>query len=93
MFQPLYKLKINDISLRELLVWLSIYVCKNMEDIQALVLDQPKPTLFYKSCLELDGQSFVSILAFDNRSMKHLLGDHFAENFSDEYPLFYKSKL
>ena len=35
----------------------------------------------------------VSILAFDNRSMKHLLGDHFAEHFSDEYPLFFKNKL
>ena len=35
----------------------------------------------------------VSILAFDNRSMKHLLGDHFEEHFSNEYPLFFKNKL
>ena len=35
----------------------------------------------------------ASILSFDNRSMAHLLGDHFESLFSAKYPIFYKNKL
>jgi hypothetical protein len=34
-----------------------------------LINEQPNPTVFYKSLLELDGSNMVSILSFDGRSM------------------------
>ena len=42
-----------------------------------LVQNQPNPQVFYKSFLEFDGSNMVSILSFDGRSMKYLLGDEF----------------
>jgi hypothetical protein len=54
---------------------------------------QPKPQVFYKSFLELDGSNMVSILAFDSRSMKALLKDDFSEYFSLKYPIFYRNKI
>ena len=57
-----------------------------------IVKAQPNPSLFYKSFLEFDGANIISALAFDSRSLEHLLGDHFDTYFSDEYPIFYKNK-
>ena len=34
----------------------------------------------------------VSFLAFDNRSIKELLGDHNKLYFSKKYPVFYKNE-
>ena len=61
-------------------------------DILLLVQAQPKATVFYKSFLELDGTNMVSVLAFDSRAMRALLDDT-REDFSSEYPLFYKNKF
>ena len=58
-----------------------------------LVQNQPNPQVFYKSFLEFDGSNMVSILSFDGRSMKYLLGDEFESFFSNEYPLFYRNKI
>jgi hypothetical protein len=58
-----------------------------------LINEQPNPTVFYKSLLELDGANMVSILSFDSRSMDQLLSDDFSEYFQDEYPIFYKNKF
>ena len=58
-----------------------------------LVEDQPKPDLFFKSFLELNGTNMASILSFDSKSMKILLDDKNKEHFQSEYPLFYKNKI
>ena len=71
----------------------SIYYCKTQENIVEIIMQQPKPIVFYKSFLEFDGANMTSILSFDNRSMNRLLSDEFDEHFSAEYPIFYKNKL
>jgi len=50
--------------------------------------------MFYKSFLELNGANMVSILAFDNKSMKILLDEKTNKDyFSEEFPIFYKNKM
>ena len=71
----------------------SLYVCKTLTDIVDIVNDQPDPSVFYKSCLELDMCNMVSILAFDTRSMKYLLDDCFEDFFDMRFPIFYKNKI
>jgi len=92
-FWNLYNVRLHDITLRELLLFNSLYVCKTLSEIINIVNDQPNPSVFYKSCLELDGAPMVSILSFDSRSMSFLLDDQFAEYFSYQYPLFYRNKI
>jgi len=92
-FDKIYNIKIWTITLRELLLMQSLYVCKTQSDIVDMVNDQPNPGVFYKSFLELDGTNLASILSFDSRSMEYLLDDSFAEHFSKEYPIFYKNKI
>jgi len=70
-----------------------LYVCNTQSDILKLVMDQPKPAVFYKSFLELDGSNMVSILSFDSRSMKVLLADRNKEFFQSDFPIFYKNKI
>ena len=72
-FWNLYNVKLHEITLRELLLFKSLYVCKTLSEIVDIVNDQPNPAVFYKSCLELDGANMVSILSFDSRSMSYLL--------------------
>ena len=71
----------------------SIYYAPTQERIVALINEQPKPIVFYKAFLELDGNNMTSILSFDSRSMERLLSEEFKEHFSEEYPVFYKNKL
>ena len=92
-FKDLYKVKIHSITLRELLLLQSIYVCNTQTDIVNLVKDQPKPTLFFKTFLELNGTNMTSILAFDSRSLSILLSDDNKHLFDDIYPIFYKNKI
>lgn len=79
-------------TLRELLVFQSIYLAKTQSDILDLIYCQPKPTIFYKSYLEFDAANLVSVFAFDSNSTGHLLSDKFSEFFGAKYPLFYKNK-
>jgi len=74
-YVEVYKVKIFEITLRELMILMSFYICKTQSDIVTLVKSQPNPRFFYKSFLELDGANMVSILAFDSGSMEHLLSD------------------
>jgi len=92
-FEQIYNIKIWEITLRELLLYNSLYVCKTQSDIVDLVNDQPNPKVFYKSFLEFDGSNMVSILSFDSRSMEYLLSDNFSDFFSSDYPIFYKNKI
>lgn len=68
-------------------------MCNTLSDILKLVQSQPKPAVFFKSFLELDGSNMASILAFDSRSLKHLLDDKNSQFFSEEFPMFYKNKI
>jgi hypothetical protein len=92
-FWPLYKVKLHQITLRELMLFQSLYVCKTLSEIIDIVNDQPNPAVFYKSFFELDASNMVSILSFDSRSMGYLLKDDFADHFSKQFPLFYRNKI
>lgn len=81
-FWPLYKVKLHEITLRELMLFQSLYVCKTLSEIIDIVNDQPNPAVFYKSFFELDASNMVSILSFDSRSMGYLLQDDFSSHFS-----------
>ena len=85
-------MNLHAITLRELLLFQSIYVCKTLTDVVDIVNDQPDPKVFYKSFLELNGANMTSILSFDSRSMSYLLDAGFSEHFSSDYPLFYRNK-
>ena len=92
-YDTIYRIQIHEITLRELLLFQSLYVCKTQSDIVQLVEDQPAPTVFYKSFLEFDGANMASILSFDSRSMSHLLNTDNKEHFSSEFPIFYRNKI
>lgn len=92
-YEDVYKVQIHVITLRELLLFQSLYVCNTQSDILKLVNSQPKPAVFYKSFLELDGTNMVSILSFDSRSMKELLDEKNEEYFQSDFPMFYKNKI
>lgn len=74
-YDNIYQVKIREITLRELMILQSFYLCINQEDISNLVRMQPTPELFYKTFLEFDGANFLSMLAFDSSSISSLLGD------------------
>ena len=83
----------SDITLRELLLFQSLYVCPTKSDILKLVQSQADIKVFLKSFLELDCSNMVSILAFDSRSMSYILDESNERFFDREYPLFYKNKI
>ena len=74
-YDEIYKIKIHEITLRELLILQSFYICKTQSDIVNLVKLQPDPRFFYKSFLELDCSNMVTILAFDSGSLESLLSE------------------
>ena len=72
-YREIYKVKIFEITLRELLILQSLYICSTQSDIVNLVKLQPNPTFFYKTFLELDCSNVASMLAFDSRAVQYLL--------------------
>lgn len=92
MFDNIFKIKINEITLRELLLIQSIYACKTQSDIEKLVVIQPTPDVFFKVFLELGVKSMIPYLAFDSRSIQSLLSPEHEEFFvrNQEFPVFYK---
>jgi len=90
-FDDIYRVKINEPTVRELLLIQSIYACGTQSDIEKLVSEQPTPKIFFKVFLELSLKSLIPFIAFDSRSMKKLLGPHNNEFFSEEFPVFYKN--
>lgn len=91
-FNDIFKIRITEITLRELLLVQSIYVSKHSGGVHALVMSQPDPRLFMKVFLELNVKSLVSYLAFDYHAMAALLSEQNHEYFSDEFPIFYKNE-
>lgn len=72
-YREIYKIKIHEITLRELLILQSFYICGTQSDIVNLVKLQPNPTFFYKTFLELDCSNIASMMAFDSRAIAYLL--------------------
>ena len=91
--QEIYNICNGSITLRELLLFNSLYLCKTISAITTLVEAQPNPSVFLRSLLELDGTNMASILSFDSGSMKSLLSDQNSTYFNEEYPIFYKNKI
>jgi len=85
-------IKINEMTLRELLVFQSIYLSKTNSDIIELIQKQPNPTIFFKSYLEFDCANLISILSFEAEAIGYLLRDANKKYFGEKYPLFYKNK-
>jgi hypothetical protein len=92
-YEDLYKIKIHEITLRELLILQSIYVTSNASEVVELIKIQPDPRFFYKTFLELDCSNMVSILAFDSKSIQHLLAEKNKHLFNIDYPIIYKIKV
>jgi hypothetical protein len=92
-YDEIYKIKIHEVTLRELLILQSFYVSGTTSDIIRLIKMQPDPRFFYKTFLELGGANFCSILSFDSMSMDSLLAEENEQYFSEEYPIIYKNKM
>lgn len=92
-YQCIYRIKNHDITLRELLIFQSLYLSKTQSHIVNLIEQQPNPSVFYKSFLELDCANMVSLLNFDSNSMKILLDEKYENYFSEDFPIFYKNKI
>lgn len=92
-YTQIYRIKIDEITLRELLILQSFYLSKNNSDVVKLVKKQPNPSLFYKTFLELDCANMASILAFDSGSMESLLNSKNTKYFSELFPIIYKNKI
>lgn len=93
----MYKIKIEEPTLRELLLIISLYTCKTISEVNALVHKQNKPILFFKVFLELEMKPLVSYLAFDRNSIGFLLSKESRFKLSDdislyEFPIFYKNR-
>lgn len=90
-FIDIFKIKIWEITLRELLILQSFYTCEKVSDVEQLVNNQPNPKLFFKVFLELSIQNMIPYLSFDARSIRHLLDNEEKNNeyYSEDFPLFY----
>ena len=91
-FYPVMKIKINEITLREMMLVQSIYACKSQSEIELLIRDQPTPIIFFKVFFELGVKAMVQYLSFDSRSIKRLLSKENAQYFSEEFPVFFKNE-
>lgn len=88
----IYKIKIWEMTLRELLLFQSIYSSETQADVFKLIKMQPSPQIFLKISLELGLKSMIPYLSFDAHSIKYILNEKHSEHFSTEFPLFYKDK-
>lgn len=57
-----------------------------------VIREQPKTGVFFKSFLELDLSNMITLLSFDNKSIKALLSPEQLDKFDKKYPIFYKQK-
>ena len=77
-------------SFWELLFLQSLYMTASDDNMAKIIVEQPNTNIFFKSYLELELSNLVTLLSFDNRSIKALLSS--LENFDHDYPIFYKQK-
>ena len=90
-FDDIFKIKIHEITLREILTIQSIFAANTQKDLSDLVQEQPGPQIFFKVFLELGVKSMLPYLAFDSKVIKLLLRRKNKAFFNDEFPLFYKN--
>ena len=74
-FETLYKIRIQNTTLRELMLIQSMYLTESTNEILKLVKIQPSPMIFFKSLMEFSGANLISMLSFDSKSIKELLDD------------------
>ena len=86
-------MSIWDISLRQLLLFQSLYVCKTQTDILSLIQEQPNPSVFYMPFLELDKTNMLNIMSYDSRSIQTLLSEEFEEYFTPDWPVFFTNRV
>jgi hypothetical protein len=91
-YDDIYRVKIHEPTLRELMFMQSVYACKTQSDVSNLVDKQPNPSIFFKVFLELGVKSMMPYLAFDSNSIKHLLSSKNEAYFTNKFPLFYKNE-
>jgi hypothetical protein len=72
-FETLYSIRMQMLSLREIMIFSSLTKCKSSRDILNVVQDNIFPASFYKSSLDFEGANMLSLLTFDSRSMHFLL--------------------
>lgn len=60
--------------------------------MSVIVADQPTPLIFFKVFLELEMKNLLAYVAFDRKSVKHLLSDENQKHVDPQYPLFYKNR-
>jgi len=90
-FEDIYKIKVHEPTLRELLIVQSIFTCSTISEVSEIVADQPSPQIFCKVFLELNMKSLLSYLAFDRRSIETILNKGEGAHINPEYPLFFKN--
>ena len=88
-FNDLFRIKIWEITLRELLLVQSIFVRKDVGSTFELVHDQPNPSIFLKVFLELGTRPLISYLAYDNQAIQCILHDDNKAYFPEKFPVFY----
>lgn len=96
MFQTLTNIKLKKLTLRELLIFYSLYLCETNADIFDVMNDQPNSSVFLKSSLDLNGMNMASILSFDTRSMTYILENSYIKENKEmfyEFPVFYLNKM
>ena len=69
----IYKIKIQNMSLIELLLFQSIYNCKQQTEIIRVIENQPLPQVFFKSFDEIEMSNMITQLSFDSRPIQILL--------------------
>lgn len=90
-FDDIFRIKIHEVTLRELMLIQSIFASSVQSDIEVLVNSQPNPTIFFKVFLELDIKSMITYLSFDVKSIRSTLDKKNSKYFSMDYPVFYKN--
>ena len=71
----------------------SLYVTRTLSPLFEIIEEQPNPSFFYKTFLELDGTNVVSMLSFSNKCLEFLLDEQYQDLFQSKYPIFYKNKI
>lgn len=88
-FTDIFRIKIWEITLRELMLLQSLYASKSVSDVERLVKDQPNPKIFLKIFLELGYKSMIPYISFDMRSIACILSEKNTQYFDKKFPIFY----
>lgn len=90
-FENIYKLKIHQIKLVELMLLQSIYMCRQLYDIVKLIEMQKDVSNFINPYLELGRKNMVHILSFDSKSISSIFSDKHKDLFArKEFPVIYQ---